>query len=342
MNLLRAGAGRPGRRCLLLFSLLSCLALPPVAAQERVTVAYPGPDNIPLLPLDLAPKIGADRAEGIELVPRHVSGGMALADLETRNVDFAAPGIPAAMSARARGGDVVVVAPFNDRPVYVLAVRAELKEQVRRPRDLAGRRVGVTTSSRAARTTSHQVAELVLKGDGVPPDQIRLVAIGQSWEDQSASLKSGTIDAILGFEPFPTRLRDAGLAYFLFNLANPADAARIPGAGFLLAGLVTRAEVLRQSPRRVERLVAVVRRTLRWMAAHTPEEIVAALEIADEEARAALLKALRQYPRLYSPDGRFSARQIRETDVFFRAVGQAERPLVFGAMIDARWAGQKP
>jgi NitT/TauT family transport system substrate-binding protein len=326
---------------LLLLALLG-LGAAPLAAQERVTVAYPGPLNIPLLPLDLAAKIGADRAEGIVLVARHVSGGVALRDLETRNVDFAVPGVPAAMSARARGDDVVVIAPLNDLPVYVLAVRSELKGQVRRPRDLAGRPVGVTTSTRNARTTSHQVAELVLHGDGVPPDQLRLVAIGQSWEEQSAALKSGTVDAILGFEPFPTRLRDAGLVYFLFDLADPAQAARLPGAAFLLAGLVTRSDVLRLAPQKAAKLVATLRRTLQWIAGHTPEQIVAALELDDAEVSAALLKSLRQYPRLYSPDGRFSARQIVETDGFFRAVGGADRPVALGAMIDDRWAGRKP
>lgn len=326
-----------------LFLLALLLTAGPLSAQERVTVAYPGPLNIPLLPLDLAARIGADKAEGIVLVPRHVSGGVALQDLETRNVDFAAPGVPAAMSARARGGDVVVIAPLNDLPVYVLAVRGELRGEVRRPRDLAGRKVGVTTSSRSARTTSHQVAELVLRGDGVPPEQLRIVAIGQSWEEQSAALRSGAVDAILGFEPFPSRLRDAGLVYFLFDLADPADAAKLPGAGFLLAGLVTRADVLRQAPGRAEKLVAVLRRTLQWIAGHTPEQIVEALEIPDAETRAAMLKALRRYPRLYSPDGRFAARQIAETDHFFAAVGDGgAQPLSLDAMLDARWAGHKP
>jgi NitT/TauT family transport system substrate-binding protein len=329
------------RRLRLSLLYLLCLLSLPLAAQERVTVAYPGPYNVPLLPLDLAAKIGADRAEGIVLIPRYVSGGVALQDMEMRNVDFVGPGVPAAMSAKARGGDVVVIAPLNDRPVYVLAVRTELKGQIKRPRDLAGRKVGVTTSSRSARTTSHQVAELVLLGDGVPPEQMRIVSIGQNWDEQSAALRSGTVDAILGFEPFPTRLRDAGLVFFLFDLADPAHAARLPGAGFLLAGLATREDVLRQTPQRAEKMVAVVRRTLQWIASHTPEQIVETLDIADEEARTSLLKALRQYPRLYSPDGRFSGHQIAETDIFFKAVGNAERPVAFDAMIDARWAGRK-
>ena len=53
-----------------------------------------------------------------------------------------------------------------------------------------------------------------------------------------------------------------------------------------------------------------------------------------------ILKALQQYPRLYSPDARFSAHQTRETDVFFTST-EGKSGLLSG-MIDARWAGQKP
>ncbi len=323
--------------------LLALLAVAvPAQAEERIAVAYPGPFNVPLLPLDVARAIGADRAEGIELVPRFVSGAGALGDLQSRNVDFAVPGIPAAMSARARGADVVAVMPVNALPVYQLAVRAALKDRVKRPSDLAGLRIGVTSSTGAAKTTSHQVAELLLKQDGVPAARQRIVAIGQSWEEVRAAVDIGAVDAVIGFEPFPGRLADEGLAHIVFDLANPRDAVRVPGAGFLLAGLVTRSDVIAQSPEKVGKVVAVVRRTLLWMAEHSPEEIVAALPEAAADKRAALVASLRRYPHQYSPDGRFSQRQIDETNRFFAATGSESKPVPLAAMLDARWAGSKP
>lgn len=329
-------------KCVLLAWLIGCCA-GPAWAQERLSVAYPGPFNISYLPLDVASKIGADRAEGVQLVSRHTGGGgAALQQMQNRNTDFAVAGAPAAMSAKASGNDVVMIAAIDDLAVFVLTVRADLKNKVKRPRDLAGRVVGVTSSSLAVKTISHQLAELLLKSDGLAPEQVRIIAAGQSWEEQTALIRSKSVDAILGFEPVASRLRDAGLVFFLFNLGDPADAARVPGAGLLQATLQTRSDILRDAPQKAERMVAVVRRTLQWMASHTPEQIVETLQIADLEARASLLKALRQYPRLYSPDGKFSESQLKETALFYAANEGVARPVALDDIVDSRWAGRKP
>lgn len=327
----------------LLAFVAACLYALPAWSEERLTVAYPGPLNISYLPLDLITKIGADKAEGVQFVPRPTGGGgAALQQLQSRNTDFAVAGVPAAMSAKANGNDVVVIAAVDDLAVFVLTVRSDLKDKVKRPRDLAGKVVGVTSSSLAVKTISHQLAELLLKSDGLSPDQVRIIAAGQSWEEQSAIMRSKSADAILGFEPFASRLRDTGLVYFLFNLGNPADAAKVPGGGLLQAALETRSDVLRDSPHKAEKMVAVIRRTLQWITRHTPEQIVDALQIADVETRTSLLKSLRQYPRLYSSDGKLPDWQMRETNLFYAATEGATRPVVLENIIDVRWAGRKP
>lgn len=329
-------------RLLAVLAAWACLSSP-LHAQERIAVAYPGPHNISYLPLDLIPRIGADRAEGVDYMPRPTGGGgAALQQLQARNVDFAVAGVPAAMSAKANGNDVVVIAAVDDLAVFVLSVRSDLKGKVKRPRDLAGRVVGVTSSSLAVKTISHQLAELLLRSDGLSPSQVRIVAAGQSWEEQSASMRSKATDAILGFEPFASRLRDAGLAFFLFNLGDPADAAKVPGAGLLQAAVETRGDVLRDHPRKAEKMVAMIRRTLAWIATHTPEEIVDALQVGDAATRASLLGALRQYPRLYSTDGRLSDRQMEETRLFYAATEGGARPVVLGDVLDTSFAGRKP
>lgn len=329
------------RRWLVVVALLA-IAILPAAAQQRVVIGYPGPLNTPWLPLELAPKIGADHAEGLELVSRYVTGAAGLNDLLSRNIDFAVPGVPAAMSARARGGDVVAIMPLSDLPVYMLVVRAELKGKIKRIGDLAGRVVGVTSSTLAAKTTSHQVAELLLRQDGVPLSAMRIVSLGQNWGDVSAAFRSSSADAFVGFDPITTRLVESGMAYSLFDLHSPDDAAKVPGAGFLLAGIITRGDVIAKAPEKIRRVVAMMRRVLEWMATRSPEEIVAALNVGDAERRASLLQSLRSHPRQFSRDGKFSEHQIAETDRFFAAIGGETAPVTLGSMLDARWAGRKP
>ena len=328
----------PFRRYIILAALLFTHT---IAAEEKLLVSVPGPLNISYLPLDLAPMIGADKAEGVELVLQRVGGGgVALNDLRTRKADFAVAGVPAAISAKARGHDVVVIAPVNDLTLFILMVRSGLKESVKSVRNFENRTIGVNSSSLSSKTTSQQLAELLVKNAGLPLTKVRFVAAGQSWDEQSSAIRSGTVDAILGDEPFASRLRDAGEVFFLVNLANPADTAKIPGAGFLHAAVETRSDVIAQTPHKAEKMVAVIRRTLAWIASHTPEQIVEALRVEDKKERQSLLNALRQYPRLYSPDAKFSDHQTHETDVFYAAT-EGQHGL-FASMIDARWAGHKP
>lgn len=315
-------------------------------AAETVVVSVPGPRNISYLPIDLIPRLGTDVQEGIRVQLLHTGGGaVALNNLMTRNADFAVAGAPAAMSLRANGGDVVVLAPVDDAPLFVLMVRADLKKQVRRIADLRGKVIGVNTSTKNSKTTSQQLAELLLRSGGVQVDEVRIVPAGQSWEEQSSLLVTGAADAVMGDEPFASRLQADGKVFFLANLAEAVTTRRIRGANFLHAALETRGDLLATSPGKAEKMVAALRRTLAWMAAHTPEEIVDKLGVDDAEERASLVLTLKKYPRTFSRDGRFSTAQLSATDIFFQSTN-ADDPksakLSIRSMMDERWAGRRP
>lgn len=338
------GVRRLGRIACWFASLALASTLAHAAESARWSVSVPGPLNISYLPVELIPRIGADRAVGVELKLIHTSGGaVALDNLMTRNADFSVAGMPAAMSLRAHGGDVVAVAAVNDAPLFVLMVRAGLKGEVRRIADLRGRIVGVNTSTRNSKTTSQQLVELLLKSDGVALDMVRIVPAGQSWMEQAALLVTGAADAVMGDEPFASRLLAENRVFFLANLADPRVQKSIPGANFLHAALATRGDVIRNEPEKVEKMVRMLRATLEWMARQTPETIVDTLDIQDAEARQALLGALRTYRRAYSRDGRLSTRQLKETELFFRTTHErnaAAQALNVEQMVDSRWSGR--
>lgn len=331
-----------------LFSILLLVLNAAALAEQpvRLVVSHPGPRNISYLPLDLAPLIGADRAEGATLVNLPTGGGaVALANLLNRNADFAVAGLPAAMSQRASGGKVVAIAPVDDAPLFILMVRSDLKGKVKRIADLKGRVIGVNTSSLTSKTTSQQLVELLLRADGVKPDEVRIVPAGQSWRDQSAMMEGRIADAIMGDEPFASRLKAEGKVFFLANLADPATTRRIPGANFLHAALETREDMVAEHPGEVDRMVRILRRTLAWMAKHSPEQIVDALGVSDAEERQSLVASLKTYPNLYSKDGRFSSRQLAETEKFFRTSSgdsASAAALRIDSVVVDKWAGRKP
>jgi NitT/TauT family transport system substrate-binding protein len=327
--------------CLLLWT-----PLVPAQPLERIVVSVPGPRNLSYLPIDLIPKIGADREEGVSLQLLHTGGGaVALKNLVMRNADFAVAGLPAAMSLRANGGDVVAVAAVDDAPLFVLMVRAGLKGKVQRIADLKGKVIGVNTSTRDSKTTSQQLAELLLQSDGVSLDDVRIVPAGQSWEEQSSLLLTGTADAVMGDEPFASRLLAAGQVFFLANLADAATARRIAGAEFLHAAVETRSDVIAEQPGKVAKMARMLRRSLQWMASHSPDQLVAALGVSDAAERESLLLALRKYPRAFSKDGKFSTAQLQETERFFRTTsGGSPRAMALRleSLVEDRWAGRNP
>jgi NitT/TauT family transport system substrate-binding protein len=312
---------------------------------EKIVVSAPGPRNLSYLPIDLISAIGADREEGVALQLLPTGGGsVALNNLMTRNADFAVAGFPAAMSLRVNGGDVVGIAPVDDAPLFVLMVRSGLKGRVKRIADLRGKVIGVNTSTKNSKTTSQQLAELLLKSDGVELDMVRIVPAGQSWKEQSSLLISGTADAVMGDEPFASRLAADGKVFFLENLAEPATTRRIPGAAFLHATLETRSDIIKETPRKVEKMVRMLKKSLAWIASHKPEEVADRLGVTDPEERQSLVLALEKYPHAFSRDGKFSSGQLHETELFFHKTSEgndAARHLSIESMIDDQWAGRR-
>lgn len=337
------------RRSLLAAGAASALARAPcirAQAPTEVAVSVPGPGNSVSMPLELAAKTGLDRSTGVALRLRFVGGGgVALQDLLSGNAQYAVFGLPAAMNHNLGSGPrVVALAAVDDLPLYTLMVREDLRAAVRSVADLRGRTIGIHSNSLATRTTSHQLLDLILRSHGVPLDSVRYVAVGQSWQTQSAALRSDAVDATMCDEPFGTRMALERLAFRLFSTGVPADAVRTPGAGFLRAALLARRDTAEAAPDVSARMVELVRRTLARIAELGPEGTSAALELAPGPERDAFIEVFRRYPRQYSRDGRFSAVQLRETEVFFRVSLQGDpRAAAFGvdSMVVDRWAGRK-
>jgi NitT/TauT family transport system substrate-binding protein len=347
-----SGAKQPrqGRRRWLLAgaSGVVTLAWPGCAMAQALTevnLSVPGPRDSVSAPLELAVKLGADKAEGIALRLKFVDGGgVAIQDLDNGNASYAVFGVPAALNSNARQNRLVVLAAINDLPLYTLMVRADLRDRIRRVRDLRGRVIGIHSNSLATRTTSHQMADLLLRNNGLTPADVNYVAAGQNWETQSSAFIGRTVDASMCDEPFGTRLASEKLAFALYSTGDPADALSTPGAGFLRAALMARRDVAQANPGLCERMVAMVRRSLAWMASHKPEEVADLLGLVGTE-RSAFVQVARKFPRQYSTDARFSRAQLRETEIFTRATdpdNTALRAYPIDAMILDRWAGTKP
>lgn len=323
----------------------ACPGLAAASASRRVTLAVPGPGNLLTLPLPLAPRIGADRAEGLEFDIGYVGGGpQALRSLLERNSDFACSGLSTMALHKHGGKPVSCIVAMSRVPAYTLLVRTGLRNQVRRIADLKGRVVGVKGHVPGGRSTAQLFVEYLLSQSGMTPDQVNYVSAGQSYDSQHAALASGSVDALMADEPFATRLVQQKMAYVLADYHDPQTTRQLLGGLFLNAVLGTREDMVASHPALVEKMVRTVRRTLVWIDSHSAEQIVEALAPAEPGERKALLETLRLRKNIYSPDGKFSDEQLNAVDRFLYVAEPAMKTSGFGvrSLVNASWAGSMP
>ena len=330
--------------------LAMALSLPALARAQSgppadVVLAAPGPASAVSMIPELAVKIGADRAEGVALRLKFVSGGgVAIREIYNGNAQFGVFGLPAAMNENLAEVRLVALAAVEDRTPLSVMVRSDLRTSVRRVEDLRGRVLGVHSNSLTTMTTGQQFLILALRRAGVPPDAVRFVAAGQSWDTQSGALRGKVVDAIVSEEPFGLRLEQEGLAFPLLRIGHPGEVDTLPGAAFLRGTLIAARSLAETQPQLAERLVRMMQRTLAWRQGKASQAVVDALGLLGAEALA-FRTMLDTYPRLFSSDGKFSQAQLEQTLLFFReGAGQSPESmrLQLAPMVLDRWAGRKP
>jgi putative hydroxymethylpyrimidine transport system substrate-binding protein len=171
------------RRFLSLFLLLACLLGcgedDSGARSERGTLALDFQPN--------AVHAGIYAAENIQIrVPSASTDSVKL--LAAGRADMSVVDIHDLGIARERGSDIVGVGALVQRPLAAVIARGA---EVRRPRDLEGRRVGVT-----GLPSDDAVLRAVVEDDGGQFEGVRRVTIGFS---AVPSLIAGRVDAVVSF-----------------------------------------------------------------------------------------------------------------------------------------------
>lgn len=328
---------------LLLFSMLPWQQLYAVPLPV-IVVSMPGPQAAPYLPLELLSALGADRRAGFRLVLRHFGGGpLALKDMLGGNSDFAVLGMPAMAGIAIEQGNLRSIAVVTQVPTFAVMVRADLRPRVRKLADLRGLSIGTHSSSKAGKSTGQMVPEYLLLRAGIPLEQVNFVSAGQTFDDHAAALVSGSVDVVVAEEPAATRLKDAGLAFRLLDLHDPATTRAQLGGRFIYTQVCAEASTLATHPDKARRLVKALRETLAWIHTHSAKDMARQLAPQDAERQALLARALQRVKPAYSADGKFSAEQLLTTQAFFRAVS-ADKPgaaqLEFSRLVDERWVGR--
>ena len=140
-------------------------------------------------PIYAAARTGADRRHGVRL--RILGPGTGTPDslklVSSGRADVGVLDIHDLGLAAERGADVVGVGALVQKPLAAVIARGEVK----RPRDLEGRSVGVT-----GLPSDVAVLNAVVRGDGGDPERVKQITIGFSAVPQ---MIQGKVDAVTAF-----------------------------------------------------------------------------------------------------------------------------------------------
>lgn len=160
----------------------------PAAAQTTLDLTLDFAPNAVHSGLYVAQQDGSLEAAGLDLkirVPGSGADGAKL--LAAGRTDLAIMDIHDVAIAREQGADLIAVGAIVQRPLAaVLASRG-----IDRPRDLEGKRVGVT-----GLPSDEAALDQIVRGDGGDPKKVRRVEIGY---EAVASVLSGRVAAAIGF-----------------------------------------------------------------------------------------------------------------------------------------------
>lgn len=231
---------------------------------ERITIAHGTTPSATLVLLAYAK--GFFAAEGLNVDMRPLpSCTAALETLERGEADLATLGNTPFVLAVIRGGDLRLLSTMNTAD-QVLSIVADRARGIRLPRDLKGKRLGITPGS-----GGHFFLAAFLTRHGIAVDEVELVEMRSA--DLVEAIASGEVDAVSTWQPHGFRA-EARLGHRA--LVFPAR-----GIHKETYNLVGTAGLVAQRPMVIERLLRALRRAETFVA-DNPEAAMATVAAAVE------------------------------------------------------------
>jgi NitT/TauT family transport system substrate-binding protein len=223
------------------------------------------------LPNMLAKQLGYfdDQKINITLVDEGSGQGTEL-EVVAGNVDAGSGAYSHPVELNALGKKIETICQFGIAPGEAEMVASSKAGSITSASDLKGKKLGVTDIG----SGTHTITLALLGKAGYKGSDASFVAVG-AGNTFIAAIKNGTIDAGMTTEPTITRLLQTGDAKVLIDLRTPETTRAALGGDYPFIGIFAKNDWVNSHKDVAQRLVNVYVKTLKWMKAHTAEEIAA-------------------------------------------------------------------
>ncbi|MEV0259783.1 ABC transporter substrate-binding protein [Streptomyces sp. NPDC050617] len=237
----------------------------------QVKIMVGGLDKIIYLPAMLTQKLGYFKREGVDVqLLTEPAGVQATTSLVAGDVQGVVGFYDHTLDLQVKGKHVESVVQFARTPGEVEVVSKKSASRLGSPKDFKGKKLGVTGLG----SSTDFLTKYLAVRNGVDVSEFTPVAVGAGQTFISA-LQQGSIDGGMTTDPTVAQVvaKDAGKV--LVDMRTPEGSKAALGGLYPAASLYMNTDWVKGNKATVQRLANAFVKTLKWMRAHTPEEIAA-------------------------------------------------------------------
>ncbi len=257
----------------LITALLLGLAWTQAAPAQTVRLAVGGKPVIFYLPLTVTERLGYFKAEGLDVEISDFAGGArALQSLIGGSADVVTGAFDHTIQMAIKNQPIVATVQLGRYPGYVLAVTGANMQTYKSPQDLKGLKIGITAPGSG---THFMVLHYMLQ-NGLKAEDASFIGIGAA-ASAVAAVKKGDVDAIVNVDPTISMLEQQKLIKVVADTRTPQGTQAVYGGAYPAAVLYAKADYIAKNPAVMQKLANAFARGLKWIEAHSPEEIAAVM-----------------------------------------------------------------
>ena len=281
---------------------LGALVLSAGVAAAKVTIAVGGAGCLCYLPTVLAEQLGEFKKAGVEVELINFKGGsQALTAVIGGSADVVSGYFDHCVNLAAKNQALEAFVVYDRYPGFALVVSPKNSGAIKSVKDLAGKKVGVS----APGSSTDFFLKYMLAKNGVDPNSVGVVGIGLE-ATAVAAMEQGSVDAAIMLDPAITLLQGKNKDLkILSDTRTQHDTMEVFGGEYPGGALYTRSDWIAKHEKETQALTNAIVATLKWLHAHTPEEIMAKMpEDMVGGDKALYLAALKNTIPMYSTTGR--------------------------------------
>jgi NitT/TauT family transport system substrate-binding protein len=286
----------------ILAPVCALVLMAPAAFAAKVTLAVGGGACLCYLPTMLAQALGEYEKAGVEVEVVDFKGGSdALKAVMGGSADVVSGYFDHCVNLAAKGQALQSFVVYDRYPGFALVVSPKHTSAVTSIKDLAGKKIGVS----APGSSTDFFLKYILAKNGVDPNSVGVIGVGLG-ATAVAAMEQGSVEAAIMLDPAVTLLSGKNKDLrILSDTRTEKDTLDVFGGEYPGGALYTKAEWIASHEKEVQGMTNAIVATLKWIHAHTPEEIMAKMpDNLVGPDKALYLAALKNTLPMYSQTGR--------------------------------------